>query len=154
MELLIQENQNNAAAGQLKDELQAIGVERFTARDHRPGTVRHIVLFRYIPSVSEAEKAEIERRFMALQSGARPDGRPYIWSIESGAQSSAEGAHHGFDHGFIVTFESAGDRNYYVGRPLVNDPRYYDALHDEFKSFVGPHLVPGPEGVLVFDFAA
>lgn len=40
--------------------------------------------------------------------------------------------------------------NYYLGEPLIQDPRCYDRPHHEFKEIVGPHLKPN--GVLVFDF--
>ncbi|MET1051370.1 MAG: Dabb family protein [Mycetocola sp.] len=142
----------DTATQALETELQEVGAERFTARDYRPGVVRHIVLFRYAPGVSDAEKAEVQRLFLALQSSLRHDGRPYIVSIVAGPQSNGEGAHHDFEQGFIVTFDSQGDRNYYVGRPLVDDPQFFDAMHDEFKAHVGQHLLPGPDGVLVFDF--
>lgn len=79
------------------------------------------------------------------------DGEEYILSIESGPQNSAEGLHRDFERGFIVTFSSEGDRIFYLGAPLIPDPRYYDRAHHKFKQFVGPHLKQN--GVLVFDFA-
>ena len=55
------------------------------------------------------------------------------------------------EQGFVVTFASAGDRNYYVGEPVISDSRFIDPVHADFKAFVGPLLAPG--GVLVFDVA-
>lgn len=122
-----------------------------TAPGYRPGLLRHIVLFQYDEKTTPALRQEIADRFCALAESRR-DGKRYIVSIESGRQNSPEGKHRGLEYGFIVTFESEGDRNYYVGTPLINDPAFYDPAHDEFKQFIRPHLVPGPEGVLVFDF--
>jgi hypothetical protein len=139
------------SAADLRAELEAVGVDRFTARDYRPGTVTHIVLFKYAPAATEADRAEVARRFHALAATDR-GGAPYIVSITSGAQRSGEAAPGGFEHGFVVTFSSFGDRNFYVGEPIVTDPEFYDRVHAEFKEFVGPLLAP-PGDVLVFDFA-
>ncbi|MBV2141955.1 Dabb family protein [Falsochrobactrum sp. TDYN1] len=130
-----------------------IGTTAFTAHDYRPGTVQHIVLFRYKNSVTPAQIKETRERFLALKDEARRDGKPYILRLEAGAQNSGEGVDHGFQEGFIVTFASEGDRNYYVGTPVVSDPRFYDAAHQRFKDFVGP-LLAEKDGVLVFDFNA
>jgi hypothetical protein len=120
-----------------------------TAPDYRPGLLRHIVLFGYRYTTTREQRQEIEDRFHALAESRRR-GKRYIVSIESGAQNSPEGLHGGLEHGFIVTFQSEGDRNYYLGEPLVTDPACYDPAHHEFKQFAGEHL--RPSGVLVFDF--
>lgn len=124
-----------------------------TAPGYRPGPVKHIVLFRYASSTTPVQRQEIEERFHALKASRR-NGEPYIVSIESGAQNSHEGHHHGFEHGFIVTFRSEGDRNYYVGRPLIQNSQLFDETHDEFKRFVAPHLAYETPSVLVFDFTS
>lgn len=120
-----------------------------TASDYRPGLIKHIVLFQYREATTPAQRQEIEDRFHALRTSTR-GGEEYILSIESGPQNSPEGLHRDLEHGFIVTFSSEGDRNYYLGEPLVMDPDFYDPAHHEFKQFVGPHLKSN--GVLVFDF--
>lgn len=122
-----------------------------TAPDYRPGLLKHIVLFRYTPSTTPAQRQDIEKRFHALAESTR-NGEQYIISIELGRQNSHEGHHHGLEHGFIVTFKSEGDRNYYVGTPLIRNNQFYDAAHDEFKKFLAPHLDQKIPGVLVFDF--
>lgn len=122
-----------------------------TAPGYRPGTLKHIVLFRYAPSTTRAQRREIEDRFHAL-AASRRDGKRYIVSIESGAQNSHEDHHCGLEHGFIVTFRSEGDRNYYVGTPLIQNSQFYDASHNEFKKFITPHLDQQSPSVLVFDF--
>jgi len=138
---------------ELQEESHDVGLERFTASDYRPGLVTHIVLFAYAPTTTEEQKSEVARRFHSLAESRR-NGAPYIVSITSGAQISGEVAPGGYESGFVVTFESLGDRNFYVGEPVVTDSAYFDAVHHEFKSFVGPLLREGPEGVLVFDFVA
>lgn len=122
-----------------------------TAPDYRPGLLRHIVLFQYRATTTPLQRREIEERFHALAESRR-GGKRYIVGIESGPQNSPEGLHRGLEHGFIVTFRSEGDRNYYLGEPLIADPAFYDAAHHQFKKFVGPYLQPN--GVLVFDFVA
>ncbi len=144
-------SQQLSATERLKQELAAVGVEQFTASSYKPGTLRHVVLFRYAATVTTEQRLEAKRRFLALQGECLRDGRPYIVSIETGAQSSGEGADQGLEQGFIVTFASEGDRNFYVGQPLVANAAYYDGAHQEYKEFVGPLLAPG--GVVVFDFA-
>jgi Stress responsive A/B Barrel Domain len=139
---------------ELQRELSAVGVQRFTARDYRPQPVRHLVLFRYRPDVSESERTGVAARFAALIESRRSDGRPYIESVDIGTQMSGEGVGHGFELGVIVTFASLGDRNYYVGSPVVEDPRYFDQQHAAFKESVGLLLAEGEAGVLVFDVAA
>lgn len=134
----------------LRAELAELGVERFTARDHRLGTVTHLVLFRYRAEASEAVRAEVVDRFLGLAATTR-DGIPYIVSIVGGPPSGGESAESGFEHAFVVTFASEGDRNYYVGEPVVTDERYLDPVHAAFKRFVGPVLAA--DGVLVFDIS-
>lgn len=122
-----------------------------TAPDYRPGIIRHIVLFRYRDDISNSERAEVRRRFQEL-AGSLRDGKPYIIGIEWGAQSSPEGVHGGFEEAFIVTFESEGDRNFYVGEPVTSSPELRDEAHHRFKEFVGPYLTTTAPSVLVFDF--
>ena len=124
----------------------------FTASSYRPGRTEHIVLFKYKEDISEEQRQLIKKKFMALKSASKRNGVPYIASIIAGSQNSLEGLSKGYEQGFIVTFRSEGDRNYYVGTPVVSDPQYYDPLHHEFKSFVEPFLNDGSNGVLVFDF--
>lgn len=141
---------NAAAHDQIQPEASDEGI--FTAPDYRPGLLRHIVLFQLKETTTSAQRQEITDRFHALADSQR-NGKQYILSIESGTQNGPEGLHRGLEQGFIVSFESEGDRNYYLGEPFIKSPRFYDRKHHEFKQFVGPYLLPGPAGVLVFDFA-
>jgi len=129
-----------------------IGSIAFTSHTYNPGYIKHIVFFKYKDSVTPEQKKEVIQRFLHLQQSRRPGEKcPYIISITTGSQSSGEKASLGFEQAFIVTFRSEGDRNYYVGTPVVSDPAYYDQQHAEFKKFVGPLLAEN-NGVLVFDF--
>lgn len=130
-----------------------MSIDNFTAADYKPGTVQHIVLFAYRDSVSPKKIMEVRERFLALKHLSKRNGKPYILDIQAGAQNSGEGVAHGFQEGFIVSFRSEGDRNYYVGSPVVTDPRFFDPEHEKFKEFVGP-LLAEKDGVLVFDFDA
>ncbi|WP_454691920.1 Dabb family protein [Achromobacter aloeverae] len=124
----------------------------FTGEAYQPGLLLHIVLFKYKPEVPARQKREAQRRFLALRESPRGDsGSPYILSITSGRQNSLEGASQGYEQGFVVTFKSGGDRNYYVGKPIVRDPGCFDPRHEEFKAFVGP-LLAEQGGALVFDY--
>lgn len=145
------------AAPELGEEARAvrlqaaqIGLRAFTAPDFHPGKVRHIVLMRFLPTITDAQRAEVVRRFMALgQVSRRDNGQQVIADIETGVQMSGEGVDQGFEQGFVVTFNSEGDRNYYVGKPVVSDPAYFDPAHEAFKKFAAPYIIGG----LVFDYA-
>lgn len=128
------------------------GRKMFTSHNYNPGIIKHIVLFRYKDKVTSEQKNEVIQRFLKLRDSKRPgEQRPYVISITMGSQNSGEKASMGFEQAFIVTFGSEGDRNYYVGTPVVEEPAYYDQNHAEFKNFVGP-LLENNHGVLVFDF--
>lgn len=127
-----------------------------TAPQYNPGTLKHIVLFKFKPEVTKEQVKEVIKQFSDLKDLCLRNGQPYIQSVESGFANSHEGADQGLELGFIVTFNSEGDRNYYVGQPFV-DEKYtdlYDQAHLKFKQFVGPLLATPvvPNGVLVFDF--
>ena len=133
---------------------KSIGDAAFTNHEYKPGTIKHIVMFKYKNTVTPEQKNEVIRRFLDLQKSVRTDGsRPYIESISSGFQNSNENADMGFEQAFVVTFTSEGDRNYYVGEPIVRNPSLIDNNHVGFKRFVGP-LLADVNGVLVFDFRA
>lgn len=113
--------------------------------------MRHIVLFKFKETVSAAVKQSVAQRFLRMRDDAKRDGSAYIISIEYGNQISQEAFGLGFEQGYIVTFRSEGDRNYYVGEPFIQDPASYDPVHHAFKAFIGP-LLDERTGCLVFDF--
>lgn len=128
------------------------GEDVFTSRDFRKGELRHLVLFRYKDSVTAEQRGTIKRHFLELAEVCERNGTRYVKSIETGVQNSGEGADQDFEQGFMLTFKSEGDRNYFVGRSIVQNN--FDKNHDEFKSFVAPFLREPviPEGLFVFDF--
>lgn len=122
-----------------RDEVQSLGPAAVTAPTFRPGLVKHIVLLRYRPTVSHERQAMIMQRFVALKSCTRGQRR-YIVAIERAEQRGLEGTPSNFQQGFIVTFASEGDRNYFVGAPLITDPRYYDPQPAVFNEWVSSYL--------------
>ncbi|MEU6068849.1 MULTISPECIES: Dabb family protein [Streptomyces] len=138
------------AAKVLRKELAHVGPEKFTAADYKPGKVQHIVLFKFKPGTTSKEQAETMERFRSLMTQATRGGKPYIKSLDSGSQTSGEEAGRGMQQGYVLTFDSEGDRNYYVGKPVVTDPKFYDPAHESFKNFVRPFL----DSAIVFDFYA
>jgi hypothetical protein len=116
--------------------------------------VKHFVAFKYKPTVTSSEKVNVINRFLSLKKLAIRNGQPYIISIETGKANSKEGADQGMEQGFIVTFKSESDRDYYVGKPFTSD---FDPAHEDFKQFVGPLLSVDENGdingVIVFDFS-
>ncbi|MBS1066296.1 Dabb family protein [Gluconobacter kondonii] len=126
-----------------------VGYAQFTAPDWRVGPVRHMVMFRYTKDSTTAQRAEVSGRFLHLaQDSRRADGKPVVASIETGFQNSGEGADAGLQQAFLVTFRSEGDRNYYVGKPVVTDVAFIDPAHEAFKEFAAPYL----EKVVAFDY--
>ena len=148
-----------AAASAYADDPKYVTTEqaqKITAQDYNPGALRHIVIFKFRPEVTAAQIQDINTRFLALKSECLRDGKKYIRSIDSGLANSPEGADQGKQIGFIVTLNSEGDRNYYVGQPQINptDTDYFDPAHVKFKNIVGPLLATPvvPDGVFVFDY--
>lgn len=135
-----------------QDSFGGLDFEEITAPHYRPGSIKHIVMFKFKPEVTDAEKRLGVEKFLQLEKTAIRNGKPYISSIITGSQNSHERLDMGFEQAFIVSFQSEGDRNYYVGTPFVTDPRYFDARHDDFKRFIAPLLLDGNKGVFVFDF--
>jgi len=123
-----------------------------TAPDYRPGIVRHVVLFRYAENLDPKTRVQITNQFLALQNTCLRNGKPYLLSIEVGDQNSGEGANQGLEQGYLVSFRSEGDRNYYVGQPVIKDPQFYDPSHQKFKDALGPLLIKNALALLVFDF--
>lgn len=139
------------AARSVQKEAETVGPAAFTAPDYHPGLVRHMVMFRLKPGTTEAQRQMVISGFRDLASlSRRPDGTHVISALETGIQNSGEGADLGLQLGFLVTFRSEGDRNYYVGRPVVTRPGCFDPAHDHYKQTVGPYL----EKVVVFDYVA
>jgi hypothetical protein len=69
-----------------------------------------VVLFRSRAEISGPERQEARDRFLSLAATPR-DGERYIVSIAGGPPTGGESAESGFEHCFVVTFASEGDRN-------------------------------------------
>ncbi|VVE52313.1 stress responsive alpha-beta barrel [Pandoraea horticolens] len=129
--------------------LDKYGPEVFTDHAYNALPIRHVVAFRYRITATASERQSVRERFLALQNQVqRPGGKKYNISIEVGTQNSGEQNDLAIDDVFLVTFCSEGDRNFYVGRPIVTDPQFYDSAHDAFKSFAAPYLA----SVIVLDY--
>lgn len=95
--------------------------------------LRHVVLFKFKDTATEADIKSVEDAFMAL-----PTKIPEIKDIEWGTNNSPEGLAKGFTHCFFLTFASEEDRAVYLPHPD----------HKAFGAVLGPHL----DDVLVVDY--
>jgi hypothetical protein len=99
------------------------------------GKLRHVVVFKYKASATEAQILKVEKAFRDLQNKI-----PIIQDFESGVNNSPEGLNKGLTHCFILTFGSKEDRDTYL-------------VHPDHKAF-GKVLAPIKEDVFVVDFWA
>lgn len=95
--------------------------------------LRHVVLFSFKETATEADIQQVEDAFIAL-----PGKIPQIKDFEWGTNNSPEGLDKGFTHCFFLTFDSEEDRAVYLPHPD----------HKAFGAVLGPHL----EDVLVVDY--
>ncbi|MGE9271243.1 MAG: Dabb family protein [Verrucomicrobiales bacterium] len=95
--------------------------------------IRHYGVFEFKEGVTSAQ---IDECFEALAGMVgKIDG---LLDFESGPYQSDEGLNDGFTHGFIMTFDTAENRDKYLPHPI----------HEAVKDLVVPRL----ERVVVFDF--
>ena len=100
--------------------------------------IRHIVLIRFKPEVSEARIAEI---FAALpQLSARLPG---VLGFAAGRSASPEQIERGYMHGFTIDFADWDSLATYQA----------DAGHKAFGGNLVANAVGGIDGLLVFDLA-
>jgi len=95
--------------------------------------LRHVVLFQFKDSQTEAQVQEVVDAFAAL-----PGKIDVIHSFEMGTDISVENKAAGFTHLFLVTFKDKKGRDTYLPHPA----------HKKFVELVGGRL----EKVLVFDY--
>ncbi|KAF1978063.1 dabb-domain-containing protein [Bimuria novae-zelandiae CBS 107.79] len=95
--------------------------------------ITHVVFFGFKPTVSEEQIVETFNRLQHLeQQCVHPtSSKPYIKSLKAGGNNSPEGLAKPYTHAFVVEFEDAEDRDYYVDK---------DPAHNEFKNHVGELL--------------
>ncbi len=97
------------------------------ANEEAPGKkmLRHVVLFQFKPTSSEAEVQQVVDAFRAL-----PSKISEIADFEYGTNNSPEGLDGGLTHCFLVSFGSEADRDAYLPHPE----------HQKFVSLLKPHL--------------
>ncbi|OCL03145.1 stress responsive A/B barrel domain protein [Glonium stellatum] len=105
--------------------------------------VTHIVLFQFKPDASAEVIKDVCDRMLALKDNCihPTSGKLYVKSSTGGTDNSIEGIQNGITHAFIVEFESAEDRDYYVRK---------DPAHLSFVSSIGKVV----EKAQVVDFTA
>jgi hypothetical protein len=81
--------------------------------------LRHVVLFKFKDTASQADIAKIESEFRALATTKVPQVRQF----ESGTNVGKESSNQGFTHAFLLTFDNEKDRDTYMA-------------HDDHKAFV------------------
>jgi hypothetical protein len=97
--------------------------------------LRHVVLFKFKETSSEADVKKVEDAFKEL-----PKKIKTVKGFEWGTNNSPEGLTDGFTHCFFVSFASEKDRDDYLPH----------AEHKAFVDVLKPHL----DKVLVIDYWA
>lgn len=97
------------------------------------GRLSHMVAFKFKDTATKDDIRKVEEAFAAL-----PSKIPQIATYESGTNVSPEKLDKGFTHAFLLTFQSAQDRDEYLVHPD----------HKAFAGMVGPHVAD----VFVIDF--
>ena len=95
--------------------------------------LRHVVLFSWKAGVPQEKIDEIVSVFCQL-----PQRIGEIHDFEWGTDVSVEGLARGMSHCFLVTFQSAQDRDAYLPHPA----------HEDFVALIKPYL----QDVQVFDY--
>jgi Stress responsive A/B Barrel Domain. len=98
--------------------------------------IQHSVFLRFKAAVTDAEKESIYAEISALR-----DAIPGILDFHAGSNVSPEGLSGGYNDGFVVTFEDAEVRDYYLTHPR------HRAVSDRIVNATDGGL----SGILVFD---
>ncbi|MEM6259025.1 MAG: Dabb family protein [Planctomycetota bacterium] len=99
------------------------------------GVYRHVVVFKFKDTTTDAQIEQINNDFAALQ-----DAIPEIIAFEQGANVSPEGLDQGFTHVYLVTFKNKAGLEVYLPHPA-------------HKAFVDK-LLPLLEEPFVVDYVA
>jgi hypothetical protein len=99
--------------------------------------VRHIVVFKYKPTATPAQIAEVTTAFRGLKTTI-----PGIVAFEDGVNNSPEKKNLGFTHVYMLTFENLAARDTYLPHPT----------HKEFGQLLGKLGVV--EDAFVVDYVA
>jgi hypothetical protein len=103
--------------------------------EEKNNMLRHVVMFQFKQSSSEADVQKVVDAFRGL-----PSKISEIADFEYGVNNSPEGLDGGLTHCFLVTFKSEADRDAYLPHPA----------HKAFVDVLKPHL----EKVTVIDYWA
>ncbi|RPB17377.1 hypothetical protein P167DRAFT_561665 [Morchella conica CCBAS932] len=105
-------------------------------------TITHIVMLKYPEGTSEATIKQTLDDAIALKSTCLhpKTGKPYMLSVKAGRDNSPEGIQNGFTHLFVMEFENAEDRDYYVAK---------DPVHQVYVKMLGALPIGA---VMVMDF--
>lgn len=99
------------------------------------GRLLHVVSFKFKETAGAEGVRKVEEAFAAL-----PGKIPQIATYEAGTNVSPEKLDKGFTHAFVLTFQSAKDRDEYLVHPD----------HQAFGKLIGPYIAD----VFVIDFWA
>ncbi len=105
------------------------------AQDDSTAMLRHVVMFEFKESSSEADVQKVVDAFRAL-----PKKIPQIADFEYGTNNSPEGLNDGLTHAFLVSFKTEKDREIYLPHEA----------HKAFVEVLKPHL----KKVVVIDYWA
>ena len=95
--------------------------------------IRHFGMFQFKSSVTEPQIDACFSEMMGMVGKI-----PGLLGMEHGPYASDEGLNDGFTHGFIMSFDTAANRDAYLPHPE----------HERVRDIVVPRL----ERVVVFDF--
>ena len=115
----------------------ALALLAMTVSAEQAQSVRHVVVFKYKATATEAQIAEVTRAFRALK-----DTIPGIVSFEQGRNHSPEKLDQGFTNVYLLTFTSVAARDAYLPHPE----------HKKFGDLLGRLGVV--ESVFVVDFTS
>jgi hypothetical protein len=89
-----------------------VSVAAFATALQSSTQVRHVVVFKYKPTATPAQIAQVTAAFAALK-----DKIPGIVAFEHGVNNSPEKLNKGFTHVYLMTFTDARARDTYLPHP-------------------------------------
>ncbi len=98
-----------------------------------PKPVKHIVVFKYKATATEAQIAEVTAAFRNLQNTI-----PGIVKFEYGVNNSPENLNKGFTHVYLLTFVDAAARDAYLPHP---EHKKFGALLGKLNILEEPFVV-------------
>ena len=115
--------------------LSSLLLTPMTTVAQKPGSVRHVVVFKYKKDAAPDKIAQVTKAFGELKGKI-----PGITAFEHGVNNSPEGKNQGFTHIYQLTFESVAARDAYLPHPE----------HKKFGDLLGKLQVM--EDVFVVDY--